>query len=46
MQQFLLLNIYQWQNNNSVIESYEVKNDSLVSAKMDVEKELEKPIRS
>ncbi len=35
-----IFNIYQWQNNNSVVESYEVKNDSLVSAKMDIEKEL------
>ncbi|HMT30532.1 MAG TPA: hypothetical protein PKD91_14750, partial [Bacteroidia bacterium] len=35
-----IVNIYQWQNNNSVVASYEVKNDSLVSAKMDVEKEL------
>lgn len=35
-----IFNIYQWQNNNTVVESYEVKNDSLVSAKMDVEKEL------
>jgi len=35
-----IINIYQWQNNNSVIEGYEVKTDSLMSAKMDIEKEL------
>lgn len=35
-----IFNIYQWQNNNSVVEGFEIKNDSLVSAKMSVEKEL------
>lgn len=35
-----VLNIYQWQNNNSVVTEYQFKNDSLVTAKNDVEKEL------
>ena len=35
-----IFNIYQWQNKNSVVESYEMKNDSLMTAKIDVEKEL------
>jgi DNA repair ATPase RecN len=35
-----IFNIYQWQNKNSVVESYEMKTDSLMTAKMDVDKEL------
>ncbi len=35
-----IFNIYQWQNKNSVVESYELKTDSLMTAKMDVDKEL------
>lgn len=35
-----IFNIYQWQNKNTVVESYEFKTDSLMSAKMDVDKEL------
>ncbi len=36
-----IFNIYQWQNTNTVVERMEVKNDSLATAKYDVEKELE-----
>jgi DNA repair exonuclease SbcCD ATPase subunit len=36
-----ILNIYQWQNTNTVVERLEVKSDSLATAKYDVEKELE-----
>ncbi len=35
-----IFNIYQWQHQNTVIESYEFKSDSLTSAKIDVDKEL------
>lgn len=35
-----ILNIYQWQNTNTVVEGYEVKTDSLMTAKMEVDKEL------
>jgi len=35
-----IFNIYQWQNKNTVIETYEFKTDSLMTAKMDVDKEL------
>ncbi len=35
-----IFNVYQWQNKNTVIESYEFKTDSLMTAKMDVDKEL------
>src|SRR5688500_11791315 len=35
-----IFNIYQWQNKTSIVESYEFKTDSLVSAKADVDKEL------
>src|SRR5688572_25808656 len=35
-----IFNIYQWQNKNTVVESYEFKTDSLMTAKMDVDKEL------
>jgi len=35
-----IFNIYQWQNNNSVVEGLEIKNDSLATAKFDIEKEL------
>lgn len=35
-----IFNIYQWQNKNAVVESYEVKTDSLITAKVDIEKEL------
>jgi len=34
------LNIYQWQNNNMVVDRLEEKNDSLATAKFDIEKEL------
>lgn len=35
-----IFNVYQWQNKSSVVESYEFKTDSLMTAKMDVDKEL------
>lgn len=35
-----VLNIYQWQNTNSVVDRLESKNDSLATAKYDIEKEL------
>jgi hypothetical protein len=35
-----IFNIYQWQHNDTIVNSYEVKNDSLTLAKIDVEKEL------
>ncbi len=35
-----IFNVYQWQNKNTVVESYEFKTDSLMTAKMDVDKEL------
>jgi len=35
-----IFNVYQWQNKNTVIESYEFKTDSLMTAKMDIDKEL------
>ena len=34
------VNIYQWQHTDSVVASYEVKTDSLITARVDVEKEL------
>lgn len=34
------LNVYQWQKHDSVVASYEVKTDSLITARVDVEKEL------
>jgi len=33
-------NIYQWQKNSSNVETYQVKTDSLVTARVDVEREL------
>lgn len=36
----LLGNIYQWMNNSSVVETYQAKSDSLVTARVDAEKEL------
>lgn len=36
----LIFNIYQWRNKASVVEALEVKTDSLVTARVDVEKEL------
>ena len=36
----LLGNIYQWRNKSTTVASYEAKNDSLVTARIDVEKEL------
>ncbi|MFI5218906.1 MAG: hypothetical protein ACHQNT_05400 [Bacteroidia bacterium] len=36
----IIFNIYQWRNKVSVVEAYEVKTDSLVTARVDVEKEL------
>jgi ABC-type anion transport system duplicated permease subunit len=36
----LVLNIYQWRNHTTVVEGYEVKTDSLITARVDVEKEL------
>ena len=36
----LLGNIYQWRNNSSTVETYQAKNDSLVTEKVDAEKEL------
>lgn len=35
-----IFNIYQWQSNNSEVMEYQSKNDSLATAKIDVEKEL------
>jgi chromosome segregation ATPase len=34
------INVYQWQKHDSVVASYEVKTDSLITARVDVEKEL------
>lgn len=36
----LVMNIYQWRNHTTVVEGYEVKTDSLITARVDVEKEL------
>lgn len=35
-----ILNIYQWQDKNTVVTELETRNDSLMTAKMDIEKEL------
>jgi DNA repair exonuclease SbcCD ATPase subunit len=35
-----ILNIYQWQDKNTVVAELETRNDSLMTAKMDIEKEL------
>lgn len=37
----LIGNVVQWRSNVSTVESYEIKTDSLVSARVDVEKELD-----
>lgn len=36
----LLGNVYQWWNNSSTIETYQAKNDTLVNARADAEREL------
>jgi DNA repair ATPase RecN len=36
----LIGNVYQWRNKASTVETYQAKNDSLVTARIDVEKEL------
>ena len=36
----LLANIYQWQNHSTVAETYQAKSDSLVTERVDAEKEL------
>lgn len=35
-----LFNVYQWRNNTSATETFEVAKDSLITARVDVEKEL------
>ncbi len=37
----VIANIWQWRSNVSTVESYQIKTDSLITARVDVEKELD-----